>query len=311
MGIHLGLNFSNDLKLRNNHNGFRGGLSKSSTVLPNDIFVKSLINDKVSFAGLKKLDQYEQLLKKDKENVLKVAKAFLDDSNCPLTLIGEKAGSLVVVSKEDAETLRKHIELFNSDKFKVIVESLEATQNKQLCNVYVVNIDDQTKMITRDLDYLKHRLNDKCLTPEKALDKLFADGSPLFDLNNNHDLVGMVIGFPTADSLIFKLSRDIKQQMRFLNKSAQGDTNGARFLQLLDAMASQVKHPAVQAVMDKFGIKNPESPLRNTGGAYIFETWDKDRPEVKDIIDKVPEAIKNAKQVLKQPEDVLKLMLDV
>lgn len=275
-----------------------------------DVFVKSLNSNLVSFRGDSKLDQFKKLSQEEQGKIIAVAKAFLHDANAPLTLIGEKAGSLVVVSKEEAETLREHADLFNSDKFKVVVERLDALNKKQRCNVYLVNRDDQMNMIKKNLDYLKYRLNDRTLTPDVAFDRLFSSDSPVFDINNNHDLVGIVIGFPVADSLIFKLGREIRQQMIFLTKSGQGETNGARFLQLLDEMAKLVKSPEVQSVMDKFGIKNPESPLDGVGGAYIFETWDKDKPEVKAIINNVPDAIKKAKMLLKQPQDVLNLMFD-
>lgn len=310
MGIISGINFGRIVKPSAKARQTEVGPVKCRSGLLEDVFVKSLNNNNVSFNGVGKLEQFKKLSQEEQERILSVAKAFLSDANCPLTLIGEKAGSLVVVSKEDAETLRNHADLFDSNRFKVVVENLDAVNNKQRCNVYLVNRDDQMNMIVKNLDYLRYRLNDRKLTPEVAFDRLFSPESPIFDINNNHDLVGIVIGFPVADSLIFKLSRDIRQQMRFLTRINNGDTNAAKFLKLLDEMANQVKSPDVQSIMDKFGIKNPESPLNNVGGTYIFETWDKDSPEVKDIINKVPEAIEKAKSLLKQPEDILKLMLE-
>ncbi|MGD9581183.1 MAG: hypothetical protein AB7V50_07405 [Vampirovibrionia bacterium] len=262
------------------------------------------------FKVINRLERFEQLPPEERKEVLQVAKAFIDDANCPLTLIGEKAGSLVVISKEEATLLRKHKDLFNSDKFKVVIESEKNTKTKQTCNVFVVNIDDQRKIINKHLELYKHRLNDKNLTPEKAENILFSENTPLFDINNNHDMVGITIGYPVSDSLLFKISRDIKQQLRHLSKTGDGNSNAANFLKLVEAMTMEKTHPFIQSFMDQIGIKKPVSPLGKTGGTYIFETWDADKPETQALLKKIPDAINKAQERIQTPEDALKIMLE-
>ncbi|MEW5819509.1 MAG: hypothetical protein AB1782_04905 [Cyanobacteriota bacterium] len=274
--------------------------------LKSDCF--SFSQNNITFNGSSKSSLFNALPPEEKKNLNEAAKSLMQDANAPLTLIGAKPGSLVVMSKNDGETIRKHRNLLDSNSFRFVVETKKSSKDKQHCNVYIVNVSDQMEIIENNIDYLRYRFNDNKLTSQEVFNKLFSDTSPIFNINNNHDLVGMVIGFPVIDSIMFRLGREITQTTRLLNKSGQSHLNASKFLNLLSSMFKQSKPEEVQSIMDHFGIKNPETPISGTDGAYIFETWDKNRPDVQEIMAKVPEALKEAKIKIQTPEDVLNLL---
>lgn len=273
---------------------------------PTDTFVR--LNKGVTFKGQTKTAEFEALPPGEKKRLKSVAKSLLDDANASLTLVGGKPAALIVMSKEDAAVIRKHRQLLDSDRFKFIVETEKAPQDKQTCNIYLLNIPEQKEMIEKNSDFLKFRFNDNHLTTGQMFNKLFSDESPLFDINNNHDLVGVVLGFPLADSLMFKVSREIMQTMRNLKVAGKDDTNANKFLALVSMMFKQRKPENIQSILNYFGINNPENAVQGHEGTYVFETWDRNSPEVQQILTRLPEKVEEAQSCFQTTDDVLKTL---
>lgn len=284
-----------------------------------DIFQKSESFNQIPFAGINKTQKFKLLPKHEQINLLKLAKRLLNEKNAGLTLIGKKPGALIVVSKTDLYTLNKHKNLLDSDKYKIVCQHPDTIADKERSNIYLINIEQQKEIIEKNINFYRHKLNNKNLNTDETLKILTGKDSPLFDLNNYHDLVGVTIGFPVADTFVYSLSRTVISMIKDLEQAGQGKTNQAFLLKLVEAVLKPAlpgENPHLESkatlysLIQKIGINLPIPKPISANDCYTFITWDKNAPEVINIQQNADKWLQELCDKFKKPIDLLQYMLN-
>ena len=138
------------------------------------------------------------------------------------------------------------------------------------------------------------------------MDKLTNDkDSPLFGRKQNHDLIGVTLGYPLADSLLFKIETDISKTLDFLEQRKIGYPIHKKVLE----STLKILRPDCYGKFDS-KIDLPTPTFSINCDYYPFATWDQNHPEIKSINENnIKSGIKEAKTLFKAPNDFFQYIL--
>lgn len=273
-------------------------------------------NARVLFSGKSKLDQFKALPEAEKQQLLNAFAYLLkQEKNVCLAVLGEKPAAYTSLDNQYFQPLLKHKSLLESETIKIVVEPRKYQAGQSYKRLFIINLPALKETVNQHHKYLGYRLNLVNATPEDIVKKLTGPNSPLFDLNNNHDLIGICLGFPFADNLMFKAYSDIDDMLAFLKAKGQEDSNQARTLKTMVSMARPDLMRHMKAYSDKMNevlkimeIKKPVVSFPQTH-FYRFVTWDRQSPEMgelKKIIDKNTPVVA---KLFEEPQDLLEYFL--
>lgn len=182
----------------------------------NNVYLYRPNQDTVCFKGISKKEKFDALPQKEKEAFTElVLDIFINTSNQEtlLTLIGKKPCTLTSTHKD----LNKYKELLTSDEIKIVNKFYISNGNQKVTNpsMLIVNVPLLKKTIENNLDYFRFKLAKPDLNTDGVIEKIFGNDFSKAPIIEN-DLLGIVLGFPFGDSVLFHLRSYIENHLDFL-----------------------------------------------------------------------------------------------
>ena len=266
----------------------------------------------VSFLGKTKEQQFKKLPLEEQVKLEKLFEELLhDEKNLLLTAIGKKPGAYTGINNEFIPTLLKYKSLIESDNIKFIVEDAERSKGQTFRRVFFFNLKEAKKTIDDNIGYLRLRLNDMKLSSDQILDMVLSPETPLFNITNNHDLIGIMLGFPTEDNFMFKISSEIDDMLIYLNAKGLSDSKQAKTLAALYNIVRpdlkghmNIPFDKINAIIDDLDLPRPKVSFPKTH-FYRFISWDKESKAMKAIDETIKSAEPIVNEKLSNPYDLM------
>lgn len=185
--------------------------------------VHYLNRDVVQFKGQDRLSKFSRLGEWDKHQIKEAYKYIYQEEKQWLhAALGKKPSALVSLPPEYAEVLMAYRDIVLPENLAIVKlkRSTPHTRNLPKDNLYIINIPETTKVVEKNLDYFRKRLNDGDMTVNDVVKRLTEKDSPLADMENNADIAGIVLGFPFGDSLVFRLYYEAKSMCESIQDRA-------------------------------------------------------------------------------------------
>ncbi|MEW5821377.1 MAG: hypothetical protein AB1782_14395 [Cyanobacteriota bacterium] len=297
--------------------------------------------DVVEFRGKKsKLEQFKELPKHEQQKIRNVVTSLLGgDPEVLLILNGSRPGALANVvfgpleypsplKNKQLGILTPHWKLPKSsmDVFKKNKELLETKDLKILIsnkttysNILFINLPKAREVVEKNLDLFRYKLDGPGLTTNQVMDIVMGENTPLFS-NNYEDLLGIMLGFPAEDALVFNLYSQIDANARFMQK------RGARVHQRVLTSLIPILRPdfwkfrdikingndKTREVYNKFyeafDIPVPESNMP-AGSPIDFICWDSETKSMKELRENILENFQAVRERFQKPADVWNYLL--
>ncbi|MEW5821474.1 MAG: hypothetical protein AB1782_14880 [Cyanobacteriota bacterium] len=261
---------------------------------------------------------FEKLPQDEKQKLLQVFDSlFKSEKNVLLTLISKKPSAYTTLPAHEFETFCKYRNLFESDTIKFVAENPDKQYSRNFRRLFIMNVPETKKIIDNNIDFFRYRLNDKSLTTDQTLDILLKDDSPLLNIQNYHDFIGLCLGFPLTDTFLFKAESDIDKMIRYLESKDKGKSNQAVILKTVFSLIRPDLKDHIRRLSDELKLAIQQMPLPKPQTSfpetsyYRFITWDKQCPEMKEINQKIQTGSEEVINIFHKPSDVLDKMLEL
>lgn len=271
----------------------------------------------VAFRGADNLDKFESLHPKEQKKIASILENLYENKDeIKMVLVGKKPSAQFVLPKNEYCTFKKYKNLFESKDIKIILNSKSETEEFYPPGhaAYIFNIPKLKEVVDKNIDFYRNWFDDKKLTNNQIIKKLTGDESPLLNPKTQHDILGVTLGFPLADSLLFKIELDIENTLGLLHQRKTTypvhENVLSNLLKLIrpdmyGKITTNFKHPDIKS---SDGRIDPTTGKLNT--YFIFTTWDKEHNEARKIInDDLEAGIKETKELFPSFEDFLFYML--
>lgn len=315
--------------------------NKTPTALIKAYFTGNMMTerlDTISFGHTSRKEQYESLSTKEKQKINKQLKKLIKSPDVAYTLIGKKPAMFEpgCVDEELFKTLRSYKHILDSENIKFIT-------HKETGGIFMVNLPEARKIIEKNIDYFRYKLDNSSLTCDQILNSsLDPDNSWMFN-PKNRDLQGIMLGYNFADSILYQLDQDIALNTKFLTERGLGKSKQVHLLEILsllirpdeewlsfkEAIAGlkcnnkdindleinedhRFLYNIFIKIKDMIGseIPFPETSIENS--PYTFTTWDKGSKdsEMNEIRQKNDDGAKELKKY-KNPNTLLKYFWEI
>ena len=228
------------------------------------------------------------------EEYKKIASLFIKDEKeeVLLTLMDLKPAAYLYLPNEKEKTFMQACKNLDKSKFSVITSK----KDKEDIGIFLFNLPLVREKVNQNIDYFKKRLGNENLNTYQIMMKLTNSKSPLFNIDNNHDLIGICLGYPVADSMLFQLEIDANSMLENLEKTHKDKCKQGELLRVLSYLLRPDKYSRPKIASSYF--KNPPMPESAfpSNLTYTFTTWDKNSNEVNDIKEKL--AIARKKKII-------------
>ena len=173
-------------------------------------------------------------------------------------------------------------------------------------DIFMFNTNKLREVVDQNLDFYRDKFNNDKLSKDEVMDKLTNHkDSPLFDRKTNHDLIGVTLGYPLVDSLLFKIQTDISKTLDFLE---QRKIDYPIHKKVLESTLKILRPDCYGKFDSKIDLPNPTSSINCA--YYPFVTWDQNHPEIKSINENnIKSGIEEAKTLFKAPNDFFQYIL--
>lgn len=269
----------------------------------------------VAFRGADNLDKFESLHPKEQKKIASILENLYENKDeIRMVLVGKKPSALFFVSKNEYGIFKKYKNLFESKDIKILINSNKTKFHGAEHRAFIFNMPKLKEVVDKNIDFYRNWFDDKKITNNQIIDKLTGNESPLLNPKLQHDIIGVTLGFPLADSLLFKIGEDIEDTLELLHQRKTTypvhENVLSNLLKLIrpdmyGKITTNFKHPIIKS---SDGRIDPTTGKLNT--YFIFTTWDKEHNEARKIInDDLESGIKETKELFPSFEDFLFYML--
>jgi len=263
----------------------------------------------IFFAGSDRIKEFNLLPLPEQEKIKDLTKELFASKDALFTLIGKKPSAHTCINLENYKTLCKHKQLLESNNIKFVLTTLKDHEKNFTGRIFVVNTEETLKVIDNNIDLYRYKLDNKNLTSKEILDALLKPDSPLLDFVNNNELIGVTLGYPLSDSILFRLHMYVRDIIPVVRNKYGDNDNIDTFLTGLEQIlmpegniASSITLKTIDQIRSNMGLNNSRGFAM---GANNFHTWDIDNPEIKQLRKKIQEGMQEIKTTFKEPEDLL------
>jgi hypothetical protein len=203
-------------------------------------FINQPLADVIEFRGKKqsKLERFNALPKHEQQNIRNAIKSMCAfDPDLLLTLDGKRPGTLCCMDIGPIErpspfkksklgdfmpawavphscfkSFERNKNLLETRDLKIITED-----DPKSPLVIFIHLPEARKVVQENLNIFRYRLDNDDLTVDQVLTKLLGKNSPLFS-NNCKDLLGMIIGYPPEDAMMYNLSHEVSHGKKVMQE---------------------------------------------------------------------------------------------
>jgi len=163
---------------------------------------------------------------------LGLAEDNLASNQITLTLNGKKPATYQNLTEEEVSAVKKAEKYLDKATFSILYGENPFAEKTV---VFLINKPLLKETVAPHLGYFKYRLNNDDLTVEKLVENLASKDSPLLDVRNNDDLIGIALGYPFADSLIYQTKKQTRHKLSYLNTFGMRNSKQAELLRHINS----------------------------------------------------------------------------
>lgn len=312
-------------------------LPQRQKALNDNIYLYRPRQDTVCFKGTDKKEKFNALTQKEKAEFTQLILNFFINTNnreALLTLIGKKPCTL----SETQKHLKKYKGLLTSEEIKIVDRFYILSGNKKLPNphVLIVNTPLLKKTINDNLDYFRFKLANPDLNTDGVIEKIFGKDFSKTALIEE-DLLGIMLGFPFGDSVLFNINSYIGNHLDFLKNNPDCTKHA-----IVAEKASTIIRPDLSKEINQFLKENnyirteenindflknnllkgskwlEELPLGSVSSEktdgffryFRFHTWDRDAQPIKNYDKICIEGLEEVQSKFKTKEDLVNYILN-
>lgn len=288
--------------------------------------------DIIEFKGKKsKLEEFNELPRGEQQQIQTIIASILRvDPDLLLTLNGTRGATLATLQhqplsdgkssgnkaspwkqpKSSLDIFEKNKKLFETEDIKILTKD-----KSDKTAILFINFPKAKELVEQNLDIFRYKLNEPDMTTNQVIDIIMGKDTPLFS-DNYEDLLGIMLGFPAEDALVFNLYRQIKENIIFLqNRGAQVHQRVLdslipilrpdRWLPINNDRAREEYINFYRA----FDIPVPDFKMP-AGSPIKFVSWDSESKTMKELRENILKDFESAKAKFKSPEDVWNYLLE-
>ena len=282
---------------------------------------KSTKTDTLTFTSKNKLKKFEALPTEEKQKICNLINYLCEDQ--PLFLLTYMDRKPYYISGaipiDILNTLIEHKDLFNTKKVKIFTE-IQTIKDNSYGFISIVNIPETEKKIKKHLEYFKYRLQNDNLTTDIVMQKILTGNtSKLFE--DREDLLGIILGFPFGDCLLYQLSVFTEKTYDFL-KSNKKPIQNKIAIAVMDTIRPDLGFKEKNGkkiyftkpkATNKNNLPYPDFEIYNSSELFLdnyrFINWNKKDPEVNKIKKDCIKGLNEVRKIFANKDTILTYIL--